>query len=427
MLKSLLIVLFFNCLPLFMDGQEELEYKNKVYDPDIHSVQFGLSDPLLFPLLKLNSADRLILAFDDLSGYERNFFYKVIHCDRNWQPSNINEIDYINGFQDERLRKYNYSTNTRMNYIHYTQAIPSVDFKLKISGNYLLVIYEDNIDYPIITRRFVVSEDIANIGIEMIQSSQVEKLRQNQQIRPILLHKDLNIRNPLEDVELTIIQNQNWNTSITHKPNTFLNNKLVYTTQGMFEWPGIKEFREFDLRRIISLGRNIQHIERHYDSVTAKLVMENPRGNDAYIYRLDFNGLFTVDNLESAANDPSIISEYVYVTFRYTDPNSNYRKDLYILSSFNNFEPSNEYKLEYDSNTGVYSRTLLLKQGYYSYLIGEWKEDEGLMLSDTEGNWAGTENNYYAFAYYKAAGDIYDRVIAFSTFNTLATDYGTTD
>ena len=111
-------------------------------------------------MIVLNQNERIQLSFDDLSGTERDFYYRVIHCNKNWQPSDINEIDYISGFQDERLRKYVYSTNTRMNYIHYTQSIPSADFKIKISGNYLLVIYEDNIDYPILTRRFVVSENI---------------------------------------------------------------------------------------------------------------------------------------------------------------------------------------------------------------------------------------------------------------------------
>lgn len=425
MSKILFVLSIFWCFPLITHSQQELEYTNKVYDTDIHSVQFGLQgDPLLFPLLKLNSTERLTLSFDDLSGYERRLYYRVIHCNRYWEPSTINEIDYINGFQDERLRKYSYSTNTRVNYIHYTQTIPSADFKLKISGNYILVIYEDNMNYPLITRRFVVTENIADVGLSLIQASQVEKFRQNQQLKPTVFHRNLNIRNPLEDVELIIIQNQNWNTAISHKPNAYLNGKLLFTTQGMFEWPGIKEFREFDLRRIISLGRNVQAAERNYDSINAQLVVEGPRGNTSYLYRLDLNGLFIIDNLERTASDPSLISEYVFVTFKYADIDAAYKKDLYILSSFNNFEPSDDYKLEYDAKTGIYTRTLLLKQGYYSYLIGEWKEDEGLVFTETEGDWSGTENNYYAFAYYRAAGDIYDRVIAFSTFNTLATDYG---
>ncbi|MBK6783666.1 MAG: hypothetical protein IPG79_07820 [Saprospiraceae bacterium] len=35
-----------------------------------------------------------------------------------------------------------------------------------------------------------------------------------------------------------------------------------------------------------------------------------------------------------------------------------------------------------------------------------------------EGSWNETENDYQAIAYFKGFGDIYDRVVGFTVFNT---------
>lgn len=414
---------FFAFISLLM-SQSEIDYKNHVYDEDIHSVLFELNgDPSLFPVIALNKNERIQLSFDDLSGTERDFYYRVIHCNKNWQPSDINEIDYISGFQDERLRKYVYSTNTRINYIHYTQSIPSADFKIKISGNYLLVIYEDNIDYPILTRRFVVSENIVSIGMEQVPAKNVSDLRQNQQLLPNIYTGKVNMRNPLEDVDLVMLQNQNWSTAISSKPNFFTNKKLNFSTLGTFEWPGLDEFRIFDIRRLLSVGRGVEFIERNYNSIEAKLIPDHSRSQKNYLYEIDLNGQFVIDNVENRNASMSIIADYVNVTFTYIDDMSTERKNLYILCDLNNFEPQPKYKLKYNSRTQNYTCTVLLKQGFYSYLIGEDLGEDGISYKDTEGSWADAENDYFGLVYYRSAGDIYDRVIGTSTFNTLAVNY----
>jgi hypothetical protein len=70
---------------------------------------------------------------------------------------------------------------------------------------------------------------------------------------------------------------------------------------------------------------------------------------------------------------------------------------------------------------GVYQKTLLLKQGYYSYnyiLRDRSNPNEMDDYMDTEGNHWETENNYGVFIYYHATGTRYDQIVGFSSINS---------
>ena len=47
----------------------------------------------------------------------------------------MRDIDFINGFNDELMRNYEYSTNTRIKFIHYWLDLPNENTTFKISGN----------------------------------------------------------------------------------------------------------------------------------------------------------------------------------------------------------------------------------------------------------------------------------------------------
>ena len=80
-----------------------------MYDEYIKTVTLEINNlPTNFPVMTLNSGQFVMLKFDDLINEERNFYYRIIHCDKDWQPSGLREIEYISGFNDERLRNYEY-------------------------------------------------------------------------------------------------------------------------------------------------------------------------------------------------------------------------------------------------------------------------------------------------------------------------------
>jgi hypothetical protein len=75
----------------------------------------------------------------------------------------------------------------------------------------------------------------------------------------------------------------------------------------------------------------------------------------------------------------------------------------------------------FDVEKGVYQKTLLLKQGYYSYnYILRDRNDPNNMddYRETEGDHTETENEYTILVYYHTPGTLNDQLIGFTTFNT---------
>ena len=92
-MRSLLIVLFILLnLPLWSQG---LVYENHIYRPDIRTVILSKNvevyDPV--PVIKLNSTDQLRLVFDQLGAQNEFYNYGFVHCDANWNPSNMSSSE----------------------------------------------------------------------------------------------------------------------------------------------------------------------------------------------------------------------------------------------------------------------------------------------------------------------------------------------
>ena len=82
------------------NAQTDFEYTNSVYSNQIKSIQTLVNGIITaVPVMRLNSSDRLVIQFDDLSEEEDNeFYYKLIHCTKDWEASPIQEIEFVEGF-----------------------------------------------------------------------------------------------------------------------------------------------------------------------------------------------------------------------------------------------------------------------------------------------------------------------------------------
>jgi hypothetical protein len=68
-------------------------------------------------------------------------------------------------------------------------------------------------------------------------------------------------------------------------------------------------------------------------------------------------------------------------------------------------EEPETYEMNYDETSGLYTASILQKQGYYSYQY-LWITDDGTSHPlPSEGSFYETENRYQAMAYFKGTGD----------------------
>ena len=112
-----------------------MRYEDREYKDYIKSVTFYQpGNPISGNLLALNSNDRLVLGFDDLTGEMKDYNYTVVHCNSSWEPSDMMETEYLDGFYDNYISNYAYSFNTLQKYIHYEVVFPNEDVNITKSA-----------------------------------------------------------------------------------------------------------------------------------------------------------------------------------------------------------------------------------------------------------------------------------------------------
>ena len=86
-------------------------------------------------------------------------------------------------------------------------------------------------------------------------------------------------------------------------------------------------------------------------------------------------------------------------------------KDLYVYGAFNDFNVTEENKMQYNTKEKMYTGEFLLKQGFYNYTFATLNTDGQLNTTDVNGTFYQTENQYTVIIYYKPFGSFYERVI----------------
>ncbi|MCL1821871.1 MAG: DUF5103 domain-containing protein, partial [Prolixibacteraceae bacterium] len=168
-------------------------YENAIFSEDIKSVKlFREGFELSSPVMELNEGIRLVLKFDDLSNQVKNYYYTIIHCDHNWNESFLAQSEYLDGFIENPLNDYMRSINTTFPYINYQLGIPNNDVRLKISGNYILLVYEDmNKEKQVLSRRFYVTENVVEVAGRVRRPTADSNKGQTHEVNFVINHPNL--------------------------------------------------------------------------------------------------------------------------------------------------------------------------------------------------------------------------------------------
>ena len=132
-------------------------FSDELISPDLGTVQLHRKDwALSFPIIQLNSDQRLHLSFDELGSGIKNYYYSITLCDADWNDSRLMTSEYQTGVPVNPILDYSYSFNTTFAYVHYGLTFPNQDVGFKTSGNYVIRVFENNNEKnPILIKKFI--------------------------------------------------------------------------------------------------------------------------------------------------------------------------------------------------------------------------------------------------------------------------------
>ena len=131
-----------------------------VFDVNARSIKVApASNMYLPPVLMLGGDDYLVVNFDYIDYDVHYLRYSLQHCDALWQPSQLQESEYVEGFNYADITDYAQSESTFTHYYNYNFTLPNDEMQFTRSGNYVLRVYEqDDPDKVLFQTRFMVCE-----------------------------------------------------------------------------------------------------------------------------------------------------------------------------------------------------------------------------------------------------------------------------
>ncbi|MDR2684401.1 MAG: DUF5103 domain-containing protein [Prevotellaceae bacterium] len=388
-------------------------FQTKIFDKNIRTLQvFPENKPLDLPLIELNSEQKIRISFDEMSYYAKSFNYKIIHCNADFSPSALFETEYIDGFYSGLINDYALSENTFTLYTNYQFFLPNNDFSFKASGNYAVIIYEDNdIGKLAAAACFSVVEPMVKIDLKVTANTDIEFNGRYQQVEITLDNSGFPIDNPFSELKVKVFQNRRGdNAAIDIKPAYTALYKQTYKNNRSLIFEGGNQYRLVDFSSEYAFSGEIDKIRKNDEYYNVFLYPAALRtGMSSPTAGSDADGRFLLNR--QRYDNIDINADYMWTHFILPAEKPFADGDIYILGDLTGNAFDENSKMEYDFELKIYYKTLFLKQGGYSFLYAFLpKMSNKATLQKIEGSYWQTENEYSVFVYHKTFSGRYDRL-----------------
>lgn len=383
-----------------------------------HPTDLPIAPPVV-PLNHPNPLGHLTLRFDQLEGQDVYWEARVVHCNKDWQPSDLEPSEYIRGFYSTPIEDMEGSFGTKVDFTHYTLTLPNDDLQWTLSGNYLLEVFDPyDPDVPAITRRFVVFEDLCSVEASVVEPSDIALRRTHQEIQCLVAETTYSLSDPYDRMHVSVVPNWRWDRCIRSLPPRFVKGTEIDFQRSGYVFEGGNTQRFIDLKGLEFTARGLQRLEERSDSWHAFLSPLKRRTYDYFGGGQDIHGAMVThnDRLEVYTG-----SDYIHTHWRLEAPNPLVGRDLFVVGAFTQHQCMPEFQLSYDAAQQAYTHTALLKQGYMDFMLvardaGAAAGDPGSLL-DLEGSHFQTNNLYTVVVHYED-WDGYDRVIGLAQWES---------
>jgi hypothetical protein len=389
----------------------------KEIDPpfNIKTITFVQNNQNSIPLFSLNGPFEI--QFDDLYANEANYYYEIVHCNYDWKHSDLSKNEYLQGFDGIRIQEYTNSLNTLQLFSHYRIGFPNKNTRLLVSGNYMIKILNEDREV-VFSRKLMLYEDLVSVPMQIKRARTLSNINYKQNLDFSIKSPNLLFQSPLQNVKVLLLQNGKLNEAITNvKPMYTIGNDLIYKYDSETQFWGGNEFLYYENKVIRAATNFISRVDSNNGVYNTHLYADNARINKTYTYNPDANGNFIPLNANTSNN--AIEADYSWVFFTLSAPSFYEKKNIYINGMFNNYAISDENKMDYNQEKGIYEKAIMIKQGFtnYQYVVAD--QNKKIDYENAiDGNFCQTENNYFAIIYYRENNQRYDRIIGKGVANS---------
>ncbi len=407
-LKHIIFLLLWVLLPLTFpyEAKSSGSYRTRSFTEMVKTLQVYLNNEQIDrPVLRMGSPDKVTVAFDYMSSDYPHLAYKIEHCRADWSPSQMEEADYLQGFNEVVIEEVVTSMNTTTDYAHFEFQLPNEDLQLKLSGNYVVKVYDT--DYPdkiLMTGCFSVEDN--RIGIEAgVSGKSIYGINSVYQHLTFELMFDDFV--PMAD-ELQVVVRQNGrhdNEVRGLKPTLQKPSSFVYNHERELSFEGGREYHVVDFSHRFRYSGEIERISYHKPYYHVDVTPGKMSSGSSYAY-YDVNGGFKVHGQEVDGEEEI---DYSIVHFTYPAEEPWLDGSLYVMGGFNDQWLEEKNKMTYNFERKQYELALMLKNGGYNFLYAflpvNW---QSASIERAEGSFWDTRNLYQIYVYYRPLGSNYD-------------------
>ncbi len=396
-IKRLLPFFLFSC---FFSASFAQKYQTKTFVPDILTLQAYLAgDELQDPVIRMGSDNQVQIRFDQMSHTLRYYSYSVELCNANWSPSTLLPIEYLDGFKDNPIEDSDMSFNTTFDYISYSFLLPNENIKFRLSGNYVVKIYEtDNPDKIVATACFSIDENLLGIKGNVTGSTLMGVNTKYQQLNFEVDCSKHAVIDPKQELKILVQQNGRLDNQVFGvDPTYILPTSLIFEDNRNLIFEGGNEFYLIDFSHIRNFSGRIERISYHSPYYNVETMAPKLSEYSDYQYTLDVNGQYKVHG-QDIWNSNEI--DYSVVHFVYPKEEPWLDGAVFVAGYFNHNLLDGRNKMTYNFDRKQYEASIVLKNGGYNfqYLFLPAGQTQASTIKVSDSHWQ-TENNYKIYIY----------------------------
>lgn len=397
-----------------MVGARSADTMTGIFNERVKTLQvtsFPSGDIFSPAVVLLGGGDALRISFDHLADDREFLRWRAVRCDANWQPSQLVESEYLDGFNESAIEEYAFSNATTVHYVHYAFTFPDENIRPRLSGNYLIQVYPENDPSDIwLQARVMVSEQTAPVSASMTSRTDVDYNVAHQQLEVAVDVERAGVNDPFNDLRVMISQNGRADNEValTH-PTRMSGTRAIFEHQRPLIFKAGNEYRRFETVNVNYPGMHVDGITYLHPYYHFRLTPDAGRASDAYSYDQTQQGRFMVR--EQNAADSDVDADYVVVHFSLEMPEMPDAM-VFLDGDFTQRRFDAASQMLYNPVNGAYEKAMLLKQGSYNYqyLVVEPGARSGA-TGPVEGDKYQTVNEYLIKVYSRGPLDRHDRLL----------------